>query len=230
MTDRATPSGCYCLGCDYDLRTLPAGACPECGRAFDLANARSFRARPRGEAERIALRTSRPVVLALLGVSAVAAMGLSAAGFDPIMLLFGSCIATGIIGPVVGTWATLEWRARSFKAWPMFAVLFCLLAIATTLLFHWPLRLSFALHRPALERLAAQAQAGTPPALPTRVGLYTIRGIDTTTYPGVIGLHTDTSPSGPTGFYLTAVPVNSPPANEWSWVRLTDRWWWIKED
>ena len=37
----------YCRRCSYDLRLLPAGACPECGRAFDPKDRKSFRSRPR---------------------------------------------------------------------------------------------------------------------------------------------------------------------------------------
>lgn len=32
-----------CLACDYDLRSLTADRCPECGRAFDPADAATFR-------------------------------------------------------------------------------------------------------------------------------------------------------------------------------------------
>lgn len=31
-----------CLGCGYELSGLPAGSCPECGRAFDPANERTY--------------------------------------------------------------------------------------------------------------------------------------------------------------------------------------------
>lgn len=31
----APAPGIYCLSCDYDLRSLPAGVCPECGRDFN---------------------------------------------------------------------------------------------------------------------------------------------------------------------------------------------------
>ncbi len=37
----------YCIGCGYSLTRLEASACPECGRAFDPADERSFAARPR---------------------------------------------------------------------------------------------------------------------------------------------------------------------------------------
>lgn len=33
----------YCIGCDYELRGLGAGSCPECGRAFDPEDASSVR-------------------------------------------------------------------------------------------------------------------------------------------------------------------------------------------
>lgn len=36
-----------CRGCDYDLRALPAGRCPECGRGFDPGDARTFNLRKR---------------------------------------------------------------------------------------------------------------------------------------------------------------------------------------
>lgn len=29
------PPGIFCISCDYDLRSLPAGVCPECGRDFN---------------------------------------------------------------------------------------------------------------------------------------------------------------------------------------------------
>jgi hypothetical protein len=31
-----------CLGCGYDLRRLPENRCPECGRAFDLADPETY--------------------------------------------------------------------------------------------------------------------------------------------------------------------------------------------
>jgi hypothetical protein len=33
----------YCLGCDYSLEGILAGKCPECGRAFDPADASTSR-------------------------------------------------------------------------------------------------------------------------------------------------------------------------------------------
>src|SRR5262245_60167127 len=32
----------HCFGCGYELRGLPAGACPECGRAFNPSDPQTF--------------------------------------------------------------------------------------------------------------------------------------------------------------------------------------------
>ncbi len=36
----------YCRGCSYDLHALTTPRCPECGRAFDPADPRTYRRRP----------------------------------------------------------------------------------------------------------------------------------------------------------------------------------------
>jgi hypothetical protein len=37
----------YCQSCHYNLRAVPSGICPECGRLFDSANARTYTKRHR---------------------------------------------------------------------------------------------------------------------------------------------------------------------------------------
>ena len=48
MTPLAIPENARCRKCGYALRGLTAFRCPECGRAFDPANARSFDTSPPG--------------------------------------------------------------------------------------------------------------------------------------------------------------------------------------
>ena len=43
--DPAVPSG-YCTSCDYPLAGVPGTVCPECGRAFDPADPKTFAAKP----------------------------------------------------------------------------------------------------------------------------------------------------------------------------------------
>ncbi|MBL9031303.1 MAG: hypothetical protein JNM80_06305 [Phycisphaerae bacterium] len=42
----------FCFGCRYDLRSIAASRCPECGRAFDPADARTYSRAVRAEAPR----------------------------------------------------------------------------------------------------------------------------------------------------------------------------------
>lgn len=77
LADLAAPKA-YCRGCGYDLREQAAapGAgerrCPECGRAFDPADARTFLRRPRRVVLRRLVFWLTPPLMLLLGVSALA--------------------------------------------------------------------------------------------------------------------------------------------------------------
>ena len=66
-----TPSGIYCCKCGYDLRAQTAPhRCPECGRAFDPADRRTFLTRPPRGARRWAKRS----VMVVLAVGVLLAM------------------------------------------------------------------------------------------------------------------------------------------------------------
>src|SRR4051812_43733652 len=63
----------FCRKCGYALVGLPSRCCPECGRAFDPANPRTFASRPpRGWVWRWGMR----LALLLLAVSLFAGAGL----------------------------------------------------------------------------------------------------------------------------------------------------------
>jgi Zn-dependent protease len=67
-------AGAYCRGCGYALRGLGGGRCPECGRAFDLADRRSFARRPpRSRLRRWAWRVGLALAAVALAVGSVPA-------------------------------------------------------------------------------------------------------------------------------------------------------------
>ena len=67
-----TKTGIYCRGCDYDLRASDL-RCPECGRAFDAANPKTYFTSPRSRRVRW---WARQIVLLILLVTLPPALGL----------------------------------------------------------------------------------------------------------------------------------------------------------
>jgi len=62
------PSTARCLGCGYFLRGLPTSVCPECGRAFDPADAATYDLRPPNWRRRWWIKRGVVVVLILVAV------------------------------------------------------------------------------------------------------------------------------------------------------------------
>ncbi len=63
-----------CLSCKYDLKHLTVNRCPECGREFDPADARTFDPSTMSPATRLAIRITIIVVLfigLLAGIAAI---------------------------------------------------------------------------------------------------------------------------------------------------------------
>lgn len=48
----ASTPGIFCNSCDYDLKALPAGRCPECGQEFDPTDSATFATMPGYERDR----------------------------------------------------------------------------------------------------------------------------------------------------------------------------------
>ncbi|QKK07991.1 MAG: hypothetical protein HND58_07245 [Planctomycetota bacterium] len=95
------------MACQYDLRGLTTGVCPECGRGFDPDDARTFDhalARPRMFRMNVRwaiLGSSMPLCL---GVVLAVSRGIESAGYDAafvavplrvLVLLFGAGIPVG---------------------------------------------------------------------------------------------------------------------------------------
>ena len=62
--------GRWCRDCGYELRGLPMPRCPECGRAFDLANPHTYRRRP---IRRWLRRVTRTAIVVLTPILLLAA-------------------------------------------------------------------------------------------------------------------------------------------------------------
>jgi hypothetical protein len=74
----------FCRKCDYNLRGLPAGRCPECGHEFNPAHAETFRRVGSEGAERVADAARRTLIqsgAAILAAQAVCFAGGHGAGF-----------------------------------------------------------------------------------------------------------------------------------------------------
>jgi hypothetical protein len=71
------PAAIFCRGCDYDLAGLDHNRCPECGRAFDPDDAKTFFALPRQQRRRRWVVRGSYVVAALVVGFVVVNLGLS---------------------------------------------------------------------------------------------------------------------------------------------------------
>ncbi len=102
----------FCRGCGYDLTGASAGACPECGRAFDPADARSVdRRRLKSRRRRQALR--------LLAVGGVVALVLA---FAPRGYVRIDATLTDQAGQPMGTSSAFApippgWIGRGYGVW-----------------------------------------------------------------------------------------------------------------
>jgi len=65
-SQRAADPPRYCRGCNYNLHGLTASRCPECGRAFDPANPKTYRSHPPRDWLRYAKRAAYAVAMLLL--------------------------------------------------------------------------------------------------------------------------------------------------------------------
>ena len=156
----------YCRGCFYPLRGLTTPRCPECGRVFDPANPKTMHVGPPIGPWLRRLVRGPGILYHLIAVAAVAwLMYAASVPYVSTALLYGerAAIAWG------GVWcarlsaalvAMIVCRRRSARRawrwwrWPIAPAMTALtLALLKT---DAPLRVRFALARPAFDRLVAQ--------------------------------------------------------------------------
>jgi hypothetical protein len=156
-------------------------------------------------------------------------IGASASGHEPVSV--GIMAALGLFGilavaPIL-VFHDLGGRVR-------FSVLHCALVLALALcmlsvpLTQWPLRLAFAISRPALDDLAVRLSAGDYPEFPCRAGVFWIKSGQTNQ--GRPCLWTDPQSSGPTGFVKRTATAPNNWFNLWSDVALDADWRLVSED
>ncbi len=150
----------------------------------------------------------------------------SAAGLEEVLIWF---LSWGFALLWLTTW--LVWEIWASSTRPQKRVLcritfaFAALFVASVFVWHWPLRLAFAIWRQPLEALYSRVKMGERIQTPIRIGTFTIHRAETLydSYPALI---LDTNPTGPTCF------IRSPevPGMAQSAILLQDDWILFAED
>jgi hypothetical protein len=114
--------------------------------------------------------------------------------------IFGAPVALALLLIAAISWRC--WKTKPRRWYRMVLLLASPLLVATVLFTNWPMRLSFAVSQPALDRFADQVAAGHTSTLPKRVGPYTILAVQTEPVKGAqaICLWTTSPKRGHIGF------------------------------
>ena len=149
-----------------------------------------------------------------------------------LLLAFTGLIAFVALVTAIVAWA--RWKARPRRWLALGGLLCCPLLVATMLVTQWPMKLSFALSRPALDRLADAVAAHRAPALPQRAGAYVIHAVETRpvaedTNGLTVCLWMLPLERQHVGFVRSPVGV-TPEFNRWTHSRMDAHWHYFGED
>jgi hypothetical protein len=161
------------------------------------------------------------------GVAVIVLVWLSATAMEKVTVFLSSCVTCLVIVGLTLAW--LGWAAVTKKPLrpALTAASLALFVVASVIFTDWPLRLSYVLSRPALQRLAQSVQEGQQPNGPVRIGLFVIRQAEVSRQ-GTICLWTEVDPSGNTGF--VQCDAKNLPLNLWSSIPLDEQWSFVAED
>jgi hypothetical protein len=227
-----------CLDCNYPLRGLIENRCPECGRAFDPADPRSFNNSSRALTwfdRKLLAPTGWPT----FSLIALVCSGLLFLALDPGIYYMGCYIFLSGLCYAVIAFILMIRRASRDSVLPasmprandklrrrcghLFALVMCLLV-----LFRVPMCIGFLFAKPGLDRLVADLHNGkaTMPIPPTRVGPYVVStngyGGDDTFFFHLIGRDGGFAycpTKGPGGYYNTGNHGHL----------IGDWYWWIDD-
>jgi hypothetical protein len=215
----------YCRACRYFLRGVRSRRCPECGRAFDPDDPDTTLPVPIAETW-VALAGFGRTAIRIAGVTAAVGIASSFTGRDPFWLALGAfCLLHVLLGALaISILPPVPLRARERVMAFMFVA-----AIVTTVLTQWPLRVSFMLHRPFMERIADRVKAGEALEGPQWIGIFRFRRalLHGT---GNVGFQLSGNDGG--GFYMVREEPGSTMLwyNADRWARLSECWHFIYED
>lgn len=215
----------YCRRCLHSLRGVVSRRCPECGAAFDPHDSRTTNAHPWPGFWAALAKLARQLTILMTGFAGFA-IGYSALGFHPLWLFLPAFAAVHIVlfmlfalaAPAIPlTW---RWRVTGFAA----------IAVIVSVLFtHWPLRLTFVMHRPWLESIAQQVQAEGTIDSPKCIGAFRFQRIIRNDR-GSIGFKLNGSPGNGVHFVWSPTDSSHGWYNSATLARLGPHWYLIDED
>jgi hypothetical protein len=161
-------------------------------------------------------------------VAAILTIYFSSVGTEPIALGYISVVGMVVVIAVTGFLWTIGFCTPTSLPRTSASLLASLTIWLTAVLFQWPLRVSFTIVEPTLERMAISAKAGSKITIPQQIGLFSVKEVEAVTYDGPICFWTDLAAGGRTG--LIYDPLNRGPKHPWSAVRLNRKWLYLSED
>lgn len=215
------------------LRGVVSGRCPECGRAFDADDPRTTSAHPHGDLLEFLAAFVRTIVV-IAAILAGMVFVSSAFGKDPFdsfwfvpwMLVLASAplfllMLILIMLPMLPV-----------KRWHRAAGVVLVAVIASAMYTHWPLRINFALHKPALERMAAEVRQSSNGMGPCWLGIMPINRVKVYESQGERSVGIQLSGGEGGGTFL----VQQQPGAQFIWynsciqAELGDGWFCVHED
>ena len=218
----------HCLGCGYNLKQLTQPRCPECGRGFDAADESSWGSAKSYRQLIIVKLTGRLVVLLCVAVTSLCFYRI-AMGEDPLLAIYFPWFFAFL--PLMiffGVWLGLSLKLPAHPKVRVVLVLLSCFILNASFFTSWPLDLGFKLSENDLTQLAKQVEAGQPPAVPVRAGLYTVAKIDLRDGHATLWV---SGGNGPDGFvHGMAGPQIA--RNYWLWSshRINGDWHIVHED
>lgn len=217
--------GRFCITCRYSLKGIRSNKCPECGRDFDPSDLGTT-APSATSVTRESVASFARITIIITGVLAGLSFFFAAVGFDPFLLIL-CALPTAPILLIALVFAAIPYIPLS-RRYRLMGLLFPILFVSI-LWTRWPLRITFALHRPALERLADQVAAGQTVTTPRQVGMFHVIDVDVA-MDGAIGFQL-TGGDGGGIFLVRRIPNSRIIWNNTNWeTSLGDGWYHVYED